>query len=123
MTAALSIAGLPTDRFCSRDFCPRAARATPARWRDWHRKPRTLVFFEAPHRIADTLADLAQLFGGQRRAVVARELTKLHEAVYRGTLEELCAACAAGSRTCRAAKSHWWSRARRAGRPPARTGV
>ena len=52
------------------------------------------MFFEAPHRIAATLADLAQLFGGQRRAVVARELTKLHEAVYRGTLAELCAAAA-----------------------------
>jgi 16S rRNA (cytidine1402-2'-O)-methyltransferase len=56
---------------------------------------RTLVFFEAPHRIVAVLADLAQVFGGQRRAVVARELTKLHEAVYRGTLEELTAVAAA----------------------------
>src|ERR1019366_8100583 len=76
LTAALSIAGLPTDRFVFEGFLP--ARTG---------EPRTLVFFEAPHRIAATLADLTQLFGAQRRAVVARELTKLHEAVYRGTLE------------------------------------
>jgi 16S rRNA (cytidine1402-2'-O)-methyltransferase len=50
-----------------------------------------LILFEAPHRIAATLKDLAQLFGAQRQAVVARELTKLHEAVYRGTLEQLAA--------------------------------
>jgi 16S rRNA (cytidine1402-2'-O)-methyltransferase len=50
---------------------------------------RTLVFFEAPHRIAETLADLVSEFGGERRAVVARELTKTHETIYRGKLSEL----------------------------------
>jgi 16S rRNA (cytidine1402-2'-O)-methyltransferase len=54
-------------------------------------EPRTLVFFEAPHRIAESLADLAAAFGAERRAVVARELTKVHETIYRGTLAELAA--------------------------------
>ncbi len=70
-----------------------------------------MVFFEAPHRIADSLVDLSTQFGGQRPAVIARELTKLHETVYRGTLEELCARCGPGRRTCSAVKSHWWCRA------------
>ena len=92
LTAALSIAGLPTDRFVFEGFLPARAserRATLARL---SAETRTLVLFEAPHRIAATLADLAQLFGAERRAVVAREITKLHETVYRGTLAQLAAA-------------------------------
>jgi 16S rRNA (cytidine1402-2'-O)-methyltransferase len=54
-------------------------------------EPRTLVLFEAPHRIAECLADLATAFGAQRQAVIARELTKIHETIYRGTLGELAA--------------------------------
>lgn len=94
LTAALSIAGLPTDRFVFEGFLPARGSERRTALARLSSERRTLVFFEAPHRIAATLADLAQLFGGQRRAVVARELTKLHEAVYRGTLAELCAAAA-----------------------------
>jgi 16S rRNA (cytidine1402-2'-O)-methyltransferase len=91
MTAALSVAGLPTDRFVFEGFLPvRAAerREVLARLAG---EARTLVFFEAPHRIAGTLADLAAAFGAGRSVVIARELTKLHESVYRGSLGELCA--------------------------------
>jgi 16S rRNA (cytidine1402-2'-O)-methyltransferase len=95
LTAALSIAGLPTDRFVFEGFLPARTGERRTALARLAAEPRTLVFFEAPHRIAATLADLTQLFGAQRRAVVARELTKLHEAVYRGTLEELSAAAIA----------------------------
>jgi 16S rRNA (cytidine1402-2'-O)-methyltransferase len=89
LTAALSIAGLPTDRFVFEGFLPaRSAerRATLARLAS---ETRTLVLFEAPHRIAATLADLAQIFGAERTAVITRELTKVHETVYRGALGSL----------------------------------
>jgi 16S rRNA (cytidine1402-2'-O)-methyltransferase len=95
LTAALSIAGLPTDRFVFEGFLPARTGERRTALARLAAEPRTLVFFEAPHRIAATLADLTQLFGAQRRAVVARELTKLHEVVYRGTLEELSAAAIA----------------------------
>ena len=91
VTAALSIAGLATDRFAFEGFLPSRAgerRALLARLAD---EARTLVLFEAPHRIAATLADLARSFGDERAAVVTRELTKMHESVYRGTLSQLCA--------------------------------
>ena len=91
MTAALSVAGLPTDRFVFEGFLPVRAgerREVLARLAG---EARTLVFFEAPHRIAGTLADLAAAFGAGRSVVIARELTKLHESVYRGSLGELCA--------------------------------
>lgn len=91
VTAALAVAGLPMQRFCFEGFLPaRSAerRTALTRLAD---EPRTLVFFEAPHRIAAMLADLAQIFGSERQAVVARELTKAHETLYRGTLTELSA--------------------------------
>jgi 16S rRNA (cytidine1402-2'-O)-methyltransferase len=91
LTAALSIAGLPTDRLVFEGFLPARAGERRTALAQLAAETRTVVLFEAPHRIAATLADLAQLFGAQRRAVIARELTKLHEAVYRGTLEELAA--------------------------------
>lgn len=91
LTAALSIAGLPTDRFVFEGFLPARAGERRAVLARLAAETRTLVLFEAPHRIAATLSDLAALFGAQRRAVVARELTKLHEAVYRGTLAQLAA--------------------------------
>ena len=105
MTAALSIAGLATDRFAFEGFCRRAPASAARRCARLAAEPRTLVFFEAPHRIAATLADLAQMFGDERRAVVARELTKLHETVYRGTLREL-AELAASDREFRARRDH-----------------
>jgi 16S rRNA (cytidine1402-2'-O)-methyltransferase len=87
--AALSIAGLPTDRFAFEGFLPAktvARRETLARLAN---EPRTLVFYEAPHRLVEALRDLSEVFGGERRAVVARELTKRFECTYRGTLREL----------------------------------
>jgi 16S rRNA (cytidine1402-2'-O)-methyltransferase len=91
VTAALSIAGLATDRFAFEGFLPSRAGERRALLARLAAEPRTLVFFEAPHRIAATLADLARSFGDQRAAVVTRELTKLHESVYRGTLQQLLA--------------------------------
>jgi len=87
--AALSIAGLPSDRFAFEGFLP--ARDGPRRERleALADEPRTLVFYESPHRIAATLAELAVAFGGERPAIVARELTKLHEAVIGSTIDEL----------------------------------
>jgi 16S rRNA (cytidine1402-2'-O)-methyltransferase len=91
ITAALSIAALPTERFCFEGFLPARLGERRARLEELADEPRTLVFFEAPHRIVETLADCAAAFGGARRAAVARELTKAFETVYRGTLEELAA--------------------------------
>ena len=89
--AALSIAGLPSDRFAFEGFLP--ARDGPRRERltQLAAEPRTLVFYEAPHRLAATLEEMAVAFGGERPAVVARELTKLHEAVVGDTLDDLVA--------------------------------
>jgi 16S rRNA (cytidine1402-2'-O)-methyltransferase len=89
ITAALAVAGLPVSRFCFEGFLPARERERRAQLAQLAGETRTLVFFEAPHRIAATLADLAAELGGDRRAAVARELTKAHETVYRGTLAEL----------------------------------
>lgn len=94
ITAALAVAGLPTDRFCFEGFLPAQGGERRSRLADLAAEPRTLVLFEAPHRIAACLADLAAAFGADRRAAVAREMTKLHETVYRGTLGELAARAA-----------------------------
>jgi 16S rRNA (cytidine1402-2'-O)-methyltransferase len=91
LTAALSIAGLATDRFAFEGFLPARAAERRASIERLVHEARTLVFFEAPHRIVATLADLAQVLGDERQAVIARELTKLHETIYRGTLGELLA--------------------------------
>lgn len=87
--AALSIAGLPTERFAFEGFLPAKAAARRTALQALATEERTLVFYEAPHRIAATLADLAAAFGDARTASVARELTKRYETVYRGTLREL----------------------------------
>jgi 16S rRNA (cytidine1402-2'-O)-methyltransferase len=92
--AALSIAGLPTDRFCFEGFLPARGAARRARLDGLTAEPRTLVFYESPHRIRDTLDDCASTFGADRPAVVAREITKLHETTYRGTLGTLAARAA-----------------------------
>ena len=89
ITAALAIAGLPTDRFGFEGFLPARSGERRTRLEDVATDTRTLVFFEAPHRIEECLADLAAVFGADRRAAVARELTKAHETTYRGTLAEL----------------------------------
>jgi 16S rRNA (cytidine1402-2'-O)-methyltransferase len=89
ITAALAVAGLPTTRFCFEGFLPARDSERRARLAQLARESRTLVFFEAPHRVAQMLADLAAEFGAQRQAAVAREMTKTHETTYRGTLHEL----------------------------------
>jgi 16S rRNA (cytidine1402-2'-O)-methyltransferase len=97
--AALSVAGLPTDRFAFEGFLPPKAAARRTRLGALASEPRTLVFYEAVHRVAAVLADLADLFGGEREAVVARELTKAFEEVRAGALAELAAAAADGGLT------------------------
>jgi 16S rRNA (cytidine1402-2'-O)-methyltransferase len=87
--AALAVAGLPADRWCFEGFLPRRAGERRRRLAALAAEQRTMVFFEAPHRIAATLADIADAFGTERRAVVCRELTKTHEEVRRGGLGEL----------------------------------
>lgn len=89
VTAALAVAGLPTDRFVFEGFLPSGRGDRAAALARLAQESRTLVLFEAPHRIAATLQELATAFGGERSAVVARELTKLHESLYRGTLAQL----------------------------------
>jgi 16S rRNA (cytidine1402-2'-O)-methyltransferase len=91
ITAALAVAGLPTTRFCFEGFLPARDGERRARLALLANETRTLVFFEAPHRVAPMLCDLAAEFGAGRRAVVAREMTKTHETTYRGTLSELAA--------------------------------
>ncbi|HEX2177007.1 MAG TPA: 16S rRNA (cytidine(1402)-2'-O)-methyltransferase [Nocardioidaceae bacterium] len=87
--AALAVSGLPVDRFCFEGFLPRKAGERRSRLADVAEEPRTMVFFEAPHRTAAALSAMAESFGAGRRAAVCRELTKLHEEVRRGTLAEL----------------------------------
>lgn len=86
---ALAVAGLPTDRFAFEGFLPRKTGERTRTLRDLAAERRTLVFFEAPSRIAESLGALAQEFGDARPAAVCRELTKLHEEVKRGSLREL----------------------------------
>jgi 16S rRNA (cytidine1402-2'-O)-methyltransferase len=93
--AALCLAGLPTDRFFFEGFLPPKRAARRERINALASAPGTLIFYEAPGRLAETLADLA-LELGARRAAVARELTKLHEEVRRGALDKLAAEYAAG---------------------------
>ena len=93
--AALSIAGLPTDRFCFEGFLPPRRAARRARLAELESEPRTLVLYESPHRVSDTLEDCAEILGGERRATAAREITKVHETLYRGSLTELAARAAA----------------------------
>jgi 16S rRNA (cytidine1402-2'-O)-methyltransferase len=91
ITAALSIAGLPTGRFSFEGFLPARLAERRARLAELAVETRTQVFFEAPHRIAESLEDMGAAFGATRRAAVARELTKVFETVYRGSLAELAA--------------------------------
>ncbi len=87
--AALSIGGLPTDRFCFEGFLPARGSARRTRLQALESETRTLVVYESPHRVLETLEDCAAVFGSERPALVAREITKLHETTYRGSLGEL----------------------------------
>jgi len=89
--AALSVAGLPSDRFVFEGFLPAKGAARRERLNKLAAETGTLVFYESSHRIAESLADMAGAFGGERPAVVARELTKLFETVLDGNLEQLLA--------------------------------
>ncbi|MGV9627581.1 16S rRNA (cytidine(1402)-2'-O)-methyltransferase [Streptomyces sp. NPDC003487] len=95
---ALALSGLPVDRFCFEGFLPRKAGERLSRLREIAGERRTLVYFEAPHRLDDTLAAMAEVFGAERRAAVCRELTKTYEEVKRGPLGELAAWAAEGVR-------------------------
>lgn len=88
--AALTISGLDTERFCMEGFVPRKHGEREALYAQWARETRTIVFFESPQRVATTLDELAEHFE-DRRVAVAREITKLHEEVIRGTLREVAA--------------------------------
>ena len=89
VTTALALSGLPSDRFVFEGFLPRTGSHRRSRLRELAAEHRTLVFFEAPHRITSALADLAATFGDDRPAAVCRELTKTYEEIRRGTLAEL----------------------------------
>lgn len=95
LVAALSVAGLPSDRFVFEGFLPAKAAARRERLSRLAGEPRTLLFYESAHRIEATLADMAAAFGGDRPAVLARELTKLFETVLDGGLDALAARVAA----------------------------
>ncbi|GAA4205381.1 16S rRNA (cytidine(1402)-2'-O)-methyltransferase [Actinocatenispora rupis] len=94
VTTALAVSGLPCDRFCFEGFPPRKPAERRSRYAELAAEPRTLVFFESPHRIAGSLADLAAAFGADRPAALCRELTKTYEQVRRGALGELAAGVA-----------------------------
>jgi 16S rRNA (cytidine1402-2'-O)-methyltransferase len=87
--AALSIGALPTDRFCFEGFLPARGAARKLRLKLLEAEPRTLVIYESPHRVRETLEDCVTAFGESRAATVVREATKLHETTYRGSLREL----------------------------------
>ena len=93
---ALAVSGLPTDRFSFEGFLPRKSRV--AYFTALVREERTMVFFESPNRLGDSLNDLATALGDDRRVVVCRELTKLHEEVKRGTAREVADYFAPGAR-------------------------
>jgi 16S rRNA (cytidine1402-2'-O)-methyltransferase len=88
---ALSASGLPTDRFVFEGFLPTKPKLRRDRLEELQSESRTLIFYEAPHRLLETLMDLAVTFGGDRSVVAARELTKRFEEFWRGTLDEAIA--------------------------------
>lgn len=96
VTAALAISGLPVHRFCFEGFLPRKPGERRRRLAALATEPRTLVFFEAPHRLTATLTDLVGAFGADRPAAVCRELTKTYEQVRRGPLAQLAGWAADG---------------------------
>ena len=94
--AALAISGLPAGRYCFEGFLPRKGKSRAERLQQIAREGRTTVVYESPHRLRSCLEDLAEACGPSRRGVVARELTKLHEEVARGSLADLCEWAAGG---------------------------
>jgi 16S rRNA (cytidine1402-2'-O)-methyltransferase len=97
LVAALSAAGLPSDRFIFEGFLPAKASGRRGRLEQIKEEPRTLIFYEAPHRLLESLEDMREVFGGDRPAVLARELTKTFETLKGAPLGELCGWVAADS--------------------------
>ena len=89
VTRAIALSGLPTDRFSFEGFPPRTAGARLATFEKLRFEERTMVFFEAPHRLDDSLSDCVNVFGADRQAAICREMTKRYEETIRGTLAEL----------------------------------
>jgi len=98
LLAALVVSGLPTDWLAFDGFLPRKGATRRARLAELAREPRTVVLYLSPHRAAADLRELADALGGHRRAALCRELTKLHEEVRRGTLDELASSAVTGVR-------------------------
>lgn len=98
VTAALAVSGLPTHRFCFEGFLTRRRGPRDRRLRELATEPRTMVFFEAPHRLATTLSAMVEAFGPDRRGAACRELTKTYEEVRRGDLADLAQWARAGVR-------------------------
>ena len=98
VVTALAVSGLPCDRFCFEGFLPRKGGERRAALAALAAEPRTMVFYESPHRLADALTDAAAAFGDDRPAAVCRELTKTHEEVRRGPLSALASWAAEGVR-------------------------
>ena len=95
--AALSVAGFPADRFHFEGFLPARRAARRARLKQLEAAPETLVFYEAVHRLTAALEDMQEIFGSERSAFLARELTKIHESAYGDTLADLCRKAASGT--------------------------
>jgi 16S rRNA (cytidine1402-2'-O)-methyltransferase len=91
VTMSVALSGLPTDRFSFEGFPPRTAGARLATFEKLRFEERTMVFFEAPHRLADSLSDAVNVFGAERLGAICREMTKRYEETIRGTLTELSA--------------------------------
>ena len=89
VTMAVALSGLPTDRFTFEGFPPRASGARRTSFEKLRHEERTMVFFEAPHRLGDALGDAVAVFGAERRGAICREMTKRYEEVIRGDLSEL----------------------------------
>ena len=89
VTMAVALSGLPTDRFTFEGFPPRASGARIATFEKLRHEERTMVFFEAPHRLGDSLGDAVSIFGAERRGAICREMTKRYEETIRGTLAQL----------------------------------
>jgi 16S rRNA (cytidine1402-2'-O)-methyltransferase len=89
VTTALLLSGLPTDRFCFEGFAPRTSAARVNWFSELVEQPRTIIYFEAPHRITESLQDAISAFGEDRQAVICREMSKQYEEVVRGSLNEL----------------------------------
>ncbi len=85
---AIAVAGLPNHRFCFEGFLP-VKKGRQSRFTELQNETRTMIFYESPHRLLKTLGQCSDYFGSDRKAVVCREISKLHEEIFRGTISEL----------------------------------